>query len=213
MVVGWIAYLQLTFRVTSITPDLGKTVATSTDVIEVSFSKELQNKTDYLDNKTADNSKIVSSVTVDSKRMLIDLKPLQAGEYSITIKNIVAKNGQTMSELKLNFSAEYVPYSQLSDKEKELQLSQTDVDALEDPLDQYLPQSDLGYYLSGGFTDSKNPEQYVLNARITLSKADVSTGREAAIAVQKQKIRDFISSQGLNPDDYPISYEIVDPPF
>lgn len=211
--VGWVAYSQLVFRAVSMTPDLGKTVATSTDVIEINFNKELQDKNDYLTKNTTDSAKIVSSITVNSKRMLVDLRSLESGEYSIVIKNIVAKNGQNIGELKLDFKAEYVPYNQLSDKEKELQISQTDVNALEDPLDQYLPHSDLGYYLSGGFTDPKNAEQYVLVARITLSKADVSTGRAVVVESQKQKIREFISSKNLDPNDYPISYEIVDPPF
>lgn len=210
--VAWQLILFFSFRVVSISPNPRKPVATSTENFEIKFNKELDAGVDY-SQQVAKNSFLVKSIQVRKKSLLIDLKTLENKQYSFTLSNVLAKNGQNMSELTIRFKAKYIPYNELSEAEKRRQLEQTDVGAVEDPLDKFLPHGDLGYYLTGAFLGEGENYRYTLHARITLSKSDVNTGRDAAIQTQKQMIQEYIKSKNIDPAGYPISYEIVDPPF
>ncbi len=210
--VGWFVILSLQFRVVSVTPNLKKSIARSTDVVEIRFNKLLASNIDY-DKTLIDSDDVVVSVRVKGKSLIVDLRNLEDRKYSFSIKTIKAANGQTIPELSYSFSAKYIPFNKLSNAEKNLQLNQTDVDAIEDPLETFLPHSELGYYLTGTHVGSSDDLQFVLRARITLSRADINTGRDEAVAAQKEQIRKFIESKGLDPNNYPITYDVVDPPF
>lgn len=211
--VVWQVVLYKSFRIISISPDPKNYVATSTENFTITFNKELSTSQDY-NRQIASKESIATSVRIVGNKMIIDLGVLKTGNnYAFTLRDIAAKSGQIIPELSFNFGAKYIPYNELSRSEQVQQLSQTDVDAIEDPLDKFLPYSELGFYLTGAHTGLADDLKFTLHARIALSRADVNSGREAAIELQKRKIQEFIQSKDLDPGIYPITYEIVDPPF
>ena len=72
-----------------------------------------------------------------------------------------------------------------------------------DPITQYLPQSTLSYQIEAS-TDADN--KTVLNIRLLLSEADYRIGEAEAVSTYTQEALNWITSKGLNPNDYTINY-------
>lgn len=211
-IIAWQVFVASRFRITSISPNTGKLIPSSTESIVISFSKSLVSGRDY-EEELSDDQAIVQSIEVENKQLTVHLKALdEEKQYAFSIKEVVAESGQIVQDIEISFITKYIPYNDLSKAQQERQLEQTDINAEEELLDTFLPYGDLGYYLAGLYVGEGQNYRYELRARITLSRADMSN-RETAIELQKQNIREFIRSKQLDPDSYPIEYEIVEPPF
>lgn len=213
LIILWQFYLSLTFRVISIVPNPSKIVATSTDKFEIKFNKKLAKIADY--SKLISSSNIViKNVSSSNDTLIINVGTIREfKEYKITIQNIVSESNQQINEINIKFNARYKSFNELTEEEQRIHLDSTDINAIEDPIDQYLPHNELEYELSGMFIKSGNNSEYVLFAKILLSKSDLGNNRDPAIARQKARILDYIKSKNIDPDKYKIEYTIVDPPF
>ncbi len=207
-----IVYQSLVFRVTKVTPTQTGTIPSSTSLIEVHFNKPLDSSQKYME-KLTDPQKIVSSIEISDKTLRIAVKRLEDGDsYRFAVKDIIARNQKNIDEVAFAFTAEYVPYQKLSQKEKDLQLSTTDRGNHEDPIEKHLPYSELSFSLKSGYEPKADgsDQQFVVIAELILSATDVRSGRDQAIAAYKKQVEDFIRSKGLDPTAYKITYNITE---
>lgn len=123
LLIGFLVYQSLQFRITGTTPNHNKFPASLSN-IEIRFSHELDKPA--LEDRIASNISDVVTVdfestiraTVDGKKLTLNFSQTpNVGLYNITLKNIPAASGKTLSTtLKLNVKD--IPYDELSDEEK-----------------------------------------------------------------------------------------------
>jgi|GEM_PF-1519802 len=75
-----------------------------------------------------------------------------------------------------------------------------------DPIIKHLPYSTFNYTISAN-TDKKGEVE--LNVKMTLFSADTRDGgRDEAISKYKSEVVEWVKNTGLNPNNYPINYDI-----
>lgn len=202
-----------TFRLTSSTPKLGKTIPTSTGTIKLDFNREIDGTKSYTDNLEGDSG-IINSISVEGKSVLIKLKPLTKDKkYGFAIHNIHSVDGSVIQRLPINFTARYVPYNKLSSEQKRLEVAETDKNNEEDAVLQIVPHQGDQFYLTSEYSATEDGEPIlVLNAQLFLYRSDLGAGRDSAIEKYKNSVREFLSGNNLDPDKYLIRYEINEPP-
>lgn len=207
--IGLEAAHALRFHMVSTNPPI-KAVATTSPSFNVNFSKPLS----QVSGVTV-SPDILGASTVSGKKLTITFKTaLSAGtSYTITIKSITATNGSKLANLKLTFKPKDIPYNQLSpSQQKEITNNQdkSQPTASRDPILSHLPYNTINYTLSADISVQGKQSTLTLDAQILLSSAD-RANESAAVAGYKQQIADYITSLGLDPTKYTITYDVVSP--
>jgi hypothetical protein len=199
---------NLHFRISGTEPNVKK-VSTISPFLKVSFNRTLS-KTglDVIGNPAT----LVKSYAVSGKILTINLgTPLQSGRtYSITINRIQSADGEKITNQQFVFKPSYIESTKLSaDQQRALLLQQSNGDLKADPILPHLPYSTIDFDLETNLApDPNNPGPKVkLTADLFINNADAAGG-DAAVAKYKQEVRDYISSLGLNPDNYDIAYNV-----
>jgi len=83
-----------------------------------------------------------------------------------------------------------------------------------DPILAHLPYGGLNFSIAANIITQNGKPVVTLDAKVLLSAADVNSGpayEQAAINTGKQDIVAYIKSLGLDPNNYTINYEVVQP--
>jgi hypothetical protein len=207
LLIGYMLYLSLTFRVVGTSPKLSN-VATASPYIKVSFNRELSSN--GLSVSGTDN--LIKSTSVDGKILQVNLNNMTTGnEYTIHINSIESTGGKTIQDKDLTFKAKNIDVSKLPKDQQQTLINQQDHNqgVAADPIVEHLPYGTLDFTLTAQTPDTNQDQsKLVLNARLLLSHADMSN-EDAAVAQYKKEVTDYIVSLGLNPANYNIQYIVV----
>jgi hypothetical protein len=201
------------FHVVSTDPNTNE-VASVSPFFKINFNKTLSSN----GLKVSSSPAIISSYKVSGKYINADLNiPLQLNQtYTITVGYVADAAGDTITNRTFTFTAKDVPSNGLS-KEQQQALLHTQTQYLQntsDPILGHLPYGGLTFSLSGTQTMQNGKTVVILNARLLLTAADVNSGpdaEQAAINQYKQDVINYIQSLGINPNNYTINYEVVQP--
>lgn len=202
VLIATLAFLAVTFRVTSVSPKPSN-LSVITPFIDVEFNKALADDPQV-------KGDVVSKVVASPKRLRLYLKDLEFDQkYTIDIQ-VKSTTGKTLNK-QINFTARNIRYEDLPKKQREAIIEDQDSfsPSKNDPILNVLPYGSTEFSLTAVVGDNPKPE---INAKILLSKSDVTSGqKDAIIASIKTRVGQYIASQGLNPASYVINYEIVEP--
>lgn len=204
-IAGWFIYQSTLFRMTGTTPGLGK-VSSLSPFIDINFSKQLDSENINITTEDID----VTSFEANNKTLRVFIGEIEAdSDYSFTIDSISAKNGKSLQNIKVSFTAKDIPFEKLSKAQQQAILQNQDRtdNTKSDAILGYLPYGGLHFKLNA----NQEGDQLVLEAEILLSKADLGTGQEAVTETYKKEVTDYIRSKKLNPDDYTITYKVTMP--
>lgn len=218
-VVGWIIYyFFFTFHITSITPNPSR-ASYLTPKLEVTFNRDLV--TDGL--KVEGEGVEVTSRVSDKNKLEISITSKRTIDrtYKIKLVSVKSVKGDEMRNNTITLAA-LASTASLTDADRDAILNQQQEnkpDVLNDPISYLIPYSTLQYSIEPtGSVDDKN--KIVIKVIIFLSNADVKTNRQAAIDSAKQAAMEYLKNgasfeaeeaQGVNPDNYTITYEIREP--
>lgn len=209
VLLGLIIWQKITFRIVGINPS-ASTFSTVSPFFKVTFSQTLSSSGMTV---TGTPSGFTGTPSVSGKVLTIPLRtPLVTGQtYTITITNIQSTHGKQITNQTYTFKPSYVPSSNLPDDQKQAILQQENIGGTAnttDPILDHLPHQTTDFRLSQDTTPQKTPPANVpLYATLTLSQADLSN-QDAAVSHYKQEVLDYITSLGLDPSHYSITYTI-----
>jgi hypothetical protein len=211
--IAFLAYQQNQFRLVSATPGTIGEFATSTSTIRLTFNKALDGTMDYrsfVEGETA----AIRDMYVEDKNLYIFLGLLPKGsEVTFTVNNIRSVDGRVIESLPFEFTAVYVPYDKLSKQQRELELYVTDKGIIQDPVIEILPYQGDRFYISTEYTNEVSDDSKpIITAQLFLTRADILVDKDSAIDEYKKRVRDYILSKGINPDEYEFKYELNAPP-
>ncbi len=211
---GLYFYRGSQFRLISTTPNLSGTVSTATSVYKLKFSRNLK-ENNYPSRVTGQNKDIIQSIRIDQNIMYIDLSPLDEDkEYTFSVNDIRSTQDDVIESISIYIVAKYIPFNKLSKTQQELEISQTDRNNQTDPLMEYLPYEGDRYYLEGSYSETDDGEPvFILDAQIFLLRGELLQDRNAVLDAYETKIHQYIQSKGLDPKNYPIRYDVTEPPL
>lgn len=211
--VGWsIYYAFFVFHITGTTPNLNS-VSNFSPYVKINFNQNL-------DDKSLDASiepKVAKSIKTDGKSIVVSLNNLDINAtYTITLKSVANTKGEQIQNRILTFVAKDIAYSSLSKDQQSALIAQQDYKspAQSDPILSHLPHSTLTYNLSGIISagGDTNTNTVSLRAELLLTGADMSD-ENSAIATYKQQVIDYVKSLGIDPNNYVIDYEVIEPAY
>jgi len=208
---GFTIWHQLTFHIVSTEPSVSK-VSTIAPFFKVTFSQTI---TDSGLSIQSSQSNLIGTPLVAGKVLTIPFKAaLTSGKvYTITLVNVDSSNGKKITNKAFTFKPYYIASSELpADQQQAILKEQIDnTTNSNDPILSHLPYQTTDFTLSEVTTPVKNPPKNLpLLATITLSQAD-SGDQAAAVAQYKQEVTSYITSLGLNPANYDITYVVQTP--
>lgn len=110
------------FRLKTISP--GDEVPMSVTQIEFVFTRDLSTDTLTGITKTPEAN---MAITIESNKIIFrPLDSLSQGSLTITVPNVIARNGEILGEVKKTFVVKYIPYNELSKDEQKRQVNQSD---------------------------------------------------------------------------------------
>lgn len=123
LLVGWLVYQQLVFRVVKTDPST-KSVSTISPFIKVYFSDEI----DPSSVKVNDYGGLLDKETVSGKVLELSFaRQLELDkEYSIIIAEVKNESGDILQNIKLDFVAKDIPLEELSDDQQQTILEEQD---------------------------------------------------------------------------------------
>lgn len=212
--IGWsIYYANFVFHITSTMPKTSSVAAIS-PYFKVNFNRVLASE--GLDVSITPN--VARGVSVTNKSVIINLNGLTVGtSYKVLIKTVHDTKNETIQNKEFVFIARDISYKSLSKDQQAAILARQDYtpSVNKDPALGHLPHSTLTYTLSGVISagGDSNASGLSLKADLLLTGADMRSNPDAAIAQYKQQVVDYIKSLGLDPNNYVISYNVVEPAF
>jgi hypothetical protein len=205
---GYTIYKNAQFHVVSVNPSLSK-ISVLTPSIDVNFNDPITS------NVVATGDSFINSVQkISSKTVQIGFAtPLKLNQkYSINLGTLTSTNHQKINNLVLVFKAGYINFNNLSKAQQQQILSKTDTlpPSLNDPIVSHLPYGTLDFNLTASPTYSNGKTSLVLNAQLLIPYGYLSdpTAEQALVNQYKQEVVQYITSLGLNPNNYNIQYTI-----
>jgi hypothetical protein len=197
--IGFLIYNTLTFRLVGTTPKLTGKTPSSTSQVTLSFNKTIAGESVTNDSIRSDG--LVQSFRVEEKKVILSFEALvPEKEYSFGIENIRSTDGKVINSLSFRFTAQYVDFGKLSEKDQAEQIQATNpVGSLSTVLPYDAPDYYIGILNQGGesiisiemkfsYPDQTNPQYLEL----------VRKNREAAL--------EYLSSKGVDVSKYKFSY-------
>lgn len=203
---GIIVYRSITFRLVGAEPDTDK-VSVISPFIDIYFNKPI--KKDSVEPKS-ETTLLAGFDVIDQKTIRVFFDNLELdSDNTITIESVESTNGKRLHNISLRFKAKDIPFEHLSKKQQDAILKQQDTPNTkrDDPILAYVPYGGLHFELSALVQD----EELTLQAKLLLTAADVRIDPNAAVERYKQEVRDYITSNSLNPDSYKIDYQVIQP--
>lgn len=206
VLLGLQLWYSLRFHVVNVNPSL-RSVSTISPFLKVSFNKALVPGSVKI---TASPTSAIGTPVVAGKVITIPLvSPLQIGHpYSVTIAQVTSVSGKTITNKTFTFKPRFISSADLpADQRQALLKAQTNNKTnTADPILKHIPYKTTDFQISQDVNPQKNqPKNFPLLVTVVLAGADM--GNQAAAAAQhKQEALDYITSLGLNPNNYSITY-------
>jgi hypothetical protein len=209
LVVGLNVVNTLRFRVVSSSPKNNIFPSSSSEIVYF-FNKDLSDPS---------NDTFVTSVTpkinfssyVDGRAFHIIFYSPRPEKFSVSINNLKSTTGSTISKLEKQYTVKYVPYKDLTEYEKNKEISKTDPIESAYPITKQLPiYSDyyiIKYQVSeGALNDLKNPRPLILKIK-TLGINKLAPATDSYIQKVHQMALDDIRARGFNPGKFTIIFD------
>jgi hypothetical protein len=202
VVIAYVAVSNLGFKIKAVRPPLDS-VGALTPYIDFSFNKTLDSETTKVESSPA---WVITQQDVQTNKIRVFLqRPLIVGStYKLSL-SAKAAGGDKMIRRTYSFTVKDIPFEKLPKEQQEYLTTGQNQGAFKDPILADLPHATPEYKLSGSLDNSQRPAKLKLQATLYLTQADMSN-QDAAEAQYKQNVQEYISSLGLNPDDYQIIY-------
>lgn len=209
----FVLYGSMSFRIVSVVPSFSKEVPTSTTVGKITFNQNIASSPENVMSTMSDPSAIVNRVEIDNNKLFVYFNSLKDGQsYTVEFKDISSVKSKTMKEVKLSFTAKYMDEKDIPKQYTQLQVQkeQDNTPELNDPVLKILPHSTLEYEITSYFGPELDKKQKPVGLLVTVfpTAADDNTGLDKAIDRYKKKALDYVRSNGINPDDYVIIYDV-----
>lgn len=211
--IGFSVYRHyFTFYMTGTSPGLSR-IYTATPYMDVNFNKTLVEYEEF--RITSVSPEILAKIEFRDKTIRIYFENLQVdATYDLIFSPVRAEDGDEIVNLTLDFHARAGNFEQLPVAHQQYLLDRQDEQpaTLTDPILQHLPHSTLSFELTALVTQNDEREDIlVLEARLLLNAADVRIGADEAVEQYKSEVVEFIRSLDLDPEDYTIRYQVVEP--
>lgn len=212
---GWIVlaiWQQLTFHIVSTSPSVDR-VSTISPYFKITFSQPVTKA--GLQVKVSPDAS-VGAPSVSGKVLTLPFNtPLRSGRtYTITLVSIRSAKGKTIADRTFIFKPTYIASSDLPEDQKRAILQNENIGGTantKDPILARLPYQTTDFLLEQDVTPQKNPpKDLALNATLILAQADMGD-EDGAVAARKQEVLNYITSLGLDPSKYSITYIVQTP--
>jgi hypothetical protein len=205
IVVIWTVYRIVVFQVIGTSPAQNAKISAGRSTITINLNSEIE-PIDANKQIIATSGLTVKADTDKNKIVLTVTNIVQDKKYEIQIKNIKSKSGKSIDYYKYSFEGGYVPYSSLSQQQKNQQLQQTDRGNYDDPAMAILPKVGDNYTI-----DYETYSEPVLKGKyikliITLLLRDDQSNDKNLELQYKNEALNYLKSNGINPNDYVIQY-------
>lgn len=202
------------FRIVSSTPNINSAISTSTSIISIEFNKVIKDN-NYIGSLDGKNVNLVNEIKVHDKNILIYIYSLDEDQtYEFRLHNIRSNKDEQIDSIPIKFTTKYIPFNDLSKEQKNLEMSIEDKGNVDDPILKYLPYEGDHYYLNSENTqDSDGEPILVIKGDVYITRDEVVEDRSQVMKRYEQKIKDYLISKDLDPSNYIIDYEIMEPPI
>jgi len=191
------------FKLISTSPDTKESIPTSTSSIVLKFNKEIDSNKISIKNITS-NSNVVRNVSSSGKTITLNLSPLVVDKkYNINIDKVIAKNGDEIKDIKLDFFAKYVPYNKLTEEERQQGVQDTDPAISNSSIRNFLPQVTPNYTLVGGkIFFSNGDSKDIVQVKDIFYKGINPPYPESEIKYSAESIKNFLKDTGVDRNSY-----------
>lgn len=215
VLIGWsIYYANFVFHITGTNPSTNS-VSAQTPFFKINFSQPISADTV----KVSTYPDILLSTEASNKVLTLNIEGMEIdSEYTITLQSVENNKGKKIENQTFKFKARDIVFSKLPKDQQEAILARQD-DAPQvnrNPILQYLPHSTLTYNLSAVISSGQGDtgeSKVSLQAELLLNGADMKTDKQAAINKYKQQVIDYIKSLDIDPNNYVIDYEVIEPAY
>lgn len=210
VIIGNIFYNQWFFFAKSATPRNHSTASASTKQAIITFNKELDPNQDiYKDIRVDPQRVIYHDIKINKNTLIINFASLDIDiEYSLIFKEIRSTDGKVINDFVYQIKTEFVPFGDMSQADREKDIGSINSGDDSDKALTITPHSTLDYTIERAYRTGHDGSAYlVLSVTILLTGSD--RGNEAA-ATEKYKSQalEYLRSNGVNPEDYIIEYEV-----
>lgn len=211
IVVGMFVYRQFfTLYIWSTNPNLSS-VSYQTPFIELHFNKSIAEKSLKLDDPSSiiDSSK--TKFSNKSVRFYTKVEEFEVDERESFRISLTSTDGYSLSNKEVSFIIKDISFDQLPEDQQKVikELENQKPDYYVDPIFNYIPYSTLEYSIQPNFietADSKDTQQNALALDVTVYIPEAERSNETEkIKLYLSQAKKYISSKGLNPDDYLIN--------
>lgn len=207
---AWIVFKNTQFHVVRTNPSM-RGVSVISPFIKVDFNKKLNPSS--LDFSSSDG--LIVAHSVNGKEVYFSLGSMQLNtKYSLSINSITSIDGKVLRNIRYTFSPSDVSYIKLPKDQQKAISNRQDVyqPTKSDPILAHLPYGTPDFQLVAKvIDDAKKVPSLVIEASLLPSAADARTNEAAALNQYKQEVIDYIKSIGLDPGNYNIQYQTVEP--
>lgn len=217
ILIGMFIYRQFfTLFISSTNPNLS-TVSYLTPFIELNFNKPIQQKSfkikdpaDVIDEEMTRFGSIKIRLYTNTEKF--DVDDIESFFVSAT-----STDGHTLTMSRVSFTVKNISFDNLpSDQQKVIKrLEDKKPTYYTDPIFKYVPHSTLDYNIQPNFietADSEQGEQNALSLDITVYIPEAEKLNEAKkIKQYLDEAKDYIRSNGLDPDNYLVNLIISNP--
>lgn len=205
LIIIFILYRTLIFQVINVQPTNNYKASSGSFEVTITFNKDINN-IDTSKQISYNNKISIISKTEKNKLILYVSNILQGNKYNIKITNITSLDGEIIPVYNYNFISAYIPFSNLSDKERQQQINNTDKNMISYPIEKILPKFSDHYVIQYQVYDKPLNNGKYISLKITLLlEAQLYNDRLLA-SKYKSEALDFIKSNGFNPNDYIIEW-------
>ena len=210
--IGLALWQQLTFHVVTTSPSTSS-VSTIAPYFKITFNQSVVQSSLQL-HITPDG--FTGTPSVKDNVVTIPLNtPLDSSKtYTITIATVRSTKGKILTNRTFTFKPTYIASSDLPADQRQAVLQQENIGGTantKDPILGVLPYQTTDFMLDQDTTPQKNPpKDLALIATLILSRSEMAN-EGAAVAQHKQEVLSYITSLGLDPSAYTITYVVQTP--
>jgi hypothetical protein len=200
IIVGYLAYTSLTFRLLSSEPKDKK--ASSLAPVIFSFNKDLDQKTA---SEFTISPAVAGKTTVTGKKLTFQpSSPYTFNQtYVVTLKHAYSKTGQVVGAQKLTFESIFVPVDQQSATERQAQQAATDSGKDKYPILAKLPYETEEFKIDYQPATSADGEKTIIinvELRSTINDSRLAAEYQQELVTHKQQALTWLKTNGVDPN-------------
>lgn len=208
--IGFFVYYHFfTFHVTRTNPT-ARNIATLSPFLEIYFNKDVDNISSV--SSTPDG--LIDSYEIIDNKIFIKLNGMAPIESQIVISSINSQDGYNINDYTLLFTPEETLADDLPQDQLDYIIEQQDRFAplKADPVLEFIPYSSIGYSIEPEIVGMREDGSNIIDINITinLSGADMRINPDQATIDYYNDAIDYLTSNGINIDDYTINQEIIE---